>query len=204
MLYDLRTVHDTTEREEIRDGEKVKVKLLVQHRKFPVRKQANQLLQKLYKNLPKNTEAVAMNTNGQNLTRNTLGIVFNEGNREENVTSKLVKDKDKKALQDLEKNRNVSGPADSRTDNEKKMQELRQKYDFGDMGEVQHTFRVVNLVLSGDPTEPDYFEKGKGEFDVFLEEVKEHILNTYKVRVRGNHNYRKQMLTDKFFGVIPM
>jgi hypothetical protein len=142
-----------------------------------------------------------MNTNGQNLTRNTLGIIFNEGNREENVTSKLVKDKDKKAIQDLEKNRNVGGTMDLRTDAEKKMQELRQKYDFGEMGEVQHTFRVVNLVLSGDPNEPDYFEKGKAEFDVFLEDVKDQILAKEKVRVRGNHNYRKQMHTDKFFGV---
>jgi hypothetical protein len=200
MLYELATVHETKETEEVRDGNKYKVKYLVQHRQFPARPQAVDLLKKLRANMKTMPEILSMNTNGQNLSRNLHGITFNEGDREENVTNKLVKDKDKKLIDSLEKEKNRA-PADTRTAEEIRVQQLREKYQVSDAMDVQHTFRIINLVLDGDPSEPNYFEKGKAEFEKFVETVKEHILQTKKTKIRANSNFRKHPVTDKFMGV---
>lgn len=200
MLHQQSTLQETKEVEEIRDGQKCKVKYLVQHRLVPVRREAADLLKKLRNHSKTLPEVVSMNTNGQNLSKNIHGVHFNEGDREENVTNKLVKDKDKKLIDTLEKEKKGI-PTDTKTAEELKKEGLLNKYGITDTQDTQHTFRITNLVMEGDPSDANDFEKGKAEFEKFIETVKENIFTTKKVRIRAHMNFRRQMTTNKFMGV---
>lgn len=174
----------------------------MQKRLFPVRKEAADLLRKLItntKNLPDDLKA--MNSNNQNLTKNTLGTLFNEGNREDNVTKNLVKDRDKMMLQRLEKEKGRV-MVDTTTEAEKKQKALIEKYGVSDQTDVQHTFRISNLNIEGNPADPNDFLDGKSAFDEFLEIIKETVANKSKVKLRFHYNFRKNMHTDIFTGVV--
>lgn len=201
MLYDSQTVQETKEAEEMRDGHKCKVRYLVQKRLVPVRKEAVNLLEKLKANLQKLPEDVkALNTNNQNLVRNPHGTVFNEGNREDNVTKQLVKDKDKMTLLRLKQE---SGKvADTMTDAERKQKALLEKYSFADQPDTQSTFRITNLALNGNPADPADFANGKAEFDDFLDGIKETIQAKHKIKMKVHYIFRKSMHTDVFNGMV--
>ena len=106
MLYQLHTIHETKEAECEKDGQKCKVKYLIQKRKVPVRKEAADLLVKLTTAMQKDDSIKHLNTNNQNLSRTQNGMTFNQGSREENVTKNLVKDRDKVMMNKLEKENN--------------------------------------------------------------------------------------------------
>ena len=203
MLYDVQTIQETKEVEEVRDGHKCKVRYLVQKRMVPVRKEAVDLLKKLKANIQRLPDDIkTMNTNGQNLVRNTLGTTFNEGNREDNVTKQLVKDKDKVSLLRLEKEKTKVGVVDMLTDTEKKQRALQEKYSFADQPDVQHTFRITHLALNGNSADPVDFAEGKAEFEEFLDGIKDYVLQRSKVRLRFHTNFRKSMHNDVFTGVV--
>ncbi len=201
MLYDLPTIQETREAEEVRDGHKCKVRYLVQKRMVPVRKEAVELLERLKANLQKLPEDIkSLNTNNQNLVRNTLGTVFNEGNREDNVTKQLVKDKDKMSLLRLEKEK--TKVVDTMTEAEKKQKALLEKYSFADQPDTQSTFRITNLALNGNLADPADFAEGKAEFDDFLDQIKESIQQKHKIKLKFHVIFRKSMHTDVFNGMV--
>jgi hypothetical protein len=198
MLVNQPTYFETKEVEEIRNGQKCKVRYLEQKRMMPVRKEAVELLEKLKARMETLDAIKAQNTNGQNLVTHAHGIVFNEGNREDTVISKLVKDKDVANLQKLEKDRLKT--TETKIEQPKKMSQLAQ---IGtEQGDIQHTFRVLNLAMSGNTADPFVFARGKNDFEDFLQNIKEEIFQKKKIRVRFNTNFRKSMHTDLFMGVV--
>ena len=196
MLYQLHTIHETKEAECEKDGQKCKVKYLIQKRKVPVRKEAADLLVKLTTAMQKDDSIKHLNTNNQNLSRTQNGMTFNQGSREENVTKNLVKDRDKVMMNKLEKENNS---APDKKLNEKKSDLAGFAYSEGDQ---QITFRVVDLMLPGDPKNEDDFKEGKAEFDEFIEDVKKELFEEKKVKIKVHLHYRKQMNTDRFNGMV--
>lgn len=195
MLYELTTIYETKEQEEMRDDQKCKVRYLIQKRKYPVRKEAADLLNKLKNNMLKIESVRSANANNQNISRTTIGMTFNEGSREDNVSKNLVKDRDKVMLSKLEKEKNKT--TEDKPVEKKNDLQLAQYAGTDDVP----PFRILDLNLPGDMRNPDDFLDGKAEFEEFIEDIKKEIFEECKRRIRVNLNFRKQMSTDRFNGV---